>query len=856
MRIAVIENKLKDYIINVFHQHSDSGIELAGFWEWEPQRDAYQDISVGKIEDLDHEQYDAVLIAIKENRYLSRLLTYLHNKQVQNVYVVRLFALDMQKDFLREAQPMKLDGTWVDRMPEGDEKPYLVHLETHVCDHCNLNCKACNNFSPFVKEPSYADIDQFERDLKRLAELFSGIGRFFLLGGEPLLAPKLCCDMIRCFRKYFPTNELRVLTNATLILSMKDGFWNCLRENDVIIHISLYPPVKERIDEIRQRLEEERIKYLVFREVETFVKHWTAYPFEDEEYNNEHCGSAGCHYLRNGEISKCPDAILVDFMAKGHAEISGLRSNDSVKLADKTNAWELIDKIDSPIDLCQKCAFKRLEGIRWERVEEEAQLSDWLLPHRYEAESAKLKCANEKAKSEIDNLKRENERAKSEIDKLKCENEKINGELVFLNKKSECQNQKLSVLNEEIKSKDSELEENKNRISLYKKREKVLEKELNILQHKCNDANNSLKEVQQEYERIKNSYSNKIGRLITWVPRSARRVLKKMLKCVIPISLQELYEHYHNDILIGFQHYKLYMEKYGSDALILKTSGGTGDVYMAGRYYESLVKKLPDTTIPVFTVIHHSGYMTAELFDIKNIELIDYNSRRSLIHFGIFCGFNNVRLRVIHHHPRSLYISILYYMETVNDLSSADILKYTVYNDLKPSLSPKFDSRDDSYWFSIFKELNLQVGKTVLLCPYSVSMKPIPEVFWEKLAMKLISRGFCVVTNTKDSTEHAVQGTKSINVDIKRIVPFLNKCGYLLGVRSGLIDVTESALIKRIILYGEIRTGYRGKGGHSNSMIDHFSFNKWYERQDALELEYSEQFSDELTEQILNYIGE
>lgn len=224
MRIAVIENKLKDYIINVFHQHLNSEIELAGFLDWKPQQDAYQDIPIGKIEDLEREQYDAILIAVKDNRYLSRLLTYLHNKQMQNVYVVRLFALDKQEDFLREAQPMKLDGMWADRMPEGNEKPYLVHLETHVCDHCNLNCKACNNFSPFVKGPSYADIDQFERDLKRLAELFSGIGRFFLLGGEPLLAPKLCCDMIRCFRKYFPTNELRVLTNATLILSMKDGF--------------------------------------------------------------------------------------------------------------------------------------------------------------------------------------------------------------------------------------------------------------------------------------------------------------------------------------------------------------------------------------------------------------------------------------------------------------------------------------------------------------------------------------------------------------------------------------------------------------------------------------------------------
>lgn len=511
MRIAVIENRLKDYVIGVFNRHPDLNLELAGFLNWKPQQDAYQDIPIGKIEDLYHGQYDAVLIAIKENRYLSRLLTYLHKRHIQNVYVVRLFALDMQEDFLSEAQPMKLEGTRIDRMPGENEKPYLVHLETHVCDHCNLNCKACNNFSPFVKEPSYADIGQLEKDLQRLTELFSGIGRFFLLGGEPLLAPELCCDMIRCFRKYFPTNELRVLTNATLILSMKDVFWDCLRENDAIIHISLYPPVKERISEIRQRLEEEKVKYLVFREVETFAKRWTAYPFEDEKYNNERCGSAGCHYLRDGKISKCPDAILVDFMTEGNVGLSVLKSNDCVAIEEEADAWRLIEKIDNPIDLCKHCTHKRIERIQWERVEEEAQLSDWLLPHRYEVEVAQLKCANEKADSEIHRLKRENEKA--------------NGEIVILNKKSENQNQEICALNDEIKRKDSELEENKNRIFLYEERKKILEKELNLWKQRCNDANSSLKEVQQGYERIKNSYSNKIGRLVTWFPRKIRQIV-------------------------------------------------------------------------------------------------------------------------------------------------------------------------------------------------------------------------------------------------------------------------------------------------------------------------------------------
>lgn len=179
MRVAVIENRLKDYVIDIFNRHQDTEIELINFLEWKPNQEQYQGISIGKIEELYNGQFDIILVAIKENRYLSRLLTYLHKRHIQNVYIVRLFALDMQEDFLDETQSMYLHGIKVDCMPKENEKPYLVHLETHVCDHCNLNCKACNNFSPFVKEPSYADIGQFESDLKRLAELFSGIGRFF-----------------------------------------------------------------------------------------------------------------------------------------------------------------------------------------------------------------------------------------------------------------------------------------------------------------------------------------------------------------------------------------------------------------------------------------------------------------------------------------------------------------------------------------------------------------------------------------------------------------------------------------------------------------------------------------------------
>ena len=109
MKVAVIENRLKDYVIDIFNRHQDTEIELINFLEWKPNQEQYQGIPIGKIEELYNGQFDIILVAIKENRYLSRLLTYLHKKHIQNVYIVRLFALDMQEDFLDETQSMYLN---------------------------------------------------------------------------------------------------------------------------------------------------------------------------------------------------------------------------------------------------------------------------------------------------------------------------------------------------------------------------------------------------------------------------------------------------------------------------------------------------------------------------------------------------------------------------------------------------------------------------------------------------------------------------------------------------------------------------------------------------------------------------
>lgn len=66
----------------------------------------------------------------------------------------------------------------------------MDYFEIHLVEHCNLKCKACDNYSSIAEE-EYLDIENFENDMKRMRELFSGIQLIRLLGGEPLLHPNL-----------------------------------------------------------------------------------------------------------------------------------------------------------------------------------------------------------------------------------------------------------------------------------------------------------------------------------------------------------------------------------------------------------------------------------------------------------------------------------------------------------------------------------------------------------------------------------------------------------------------------------------------------------------------------------------
>lgn len=113
----------------------------------------------------------------------------------------------------------------------------INYIETHIVDHCNLNCSGCSHFSPLVKEKWFKDITEYESEMKRLSEIFN-INTIRVMGGEPLLHPDFM-QFLRITKKYFPNSYIILVTNG-LLLNRLEEYLDEFNKNNFILCLSDY----------------------------------------------------------------------------------------------------------------------------------------------------------------------------------------------------------------------------------------------------------------------------------------------------------------------------------------------------------------------------------------------------------------------------------------------------------------------------------------------------------------------------------------------------------------------------------------------------------------------------------------
>ena len=253
---------------------------------------------------------------------------------------------------------------------------YLEYLETHVINKCNLNCKGCSHFSNIVEdEDSVVELEVFERDFKRLRELFDHIFMIRLMGGEPFLNENLE-KYVEIVRKYFPKSDLRILTNGILIPKVGDQLLNQLSIKGVKIDISCYKPTNDLRKEIENRLQMFGIEFDFSEVINTFHRRLNLSGDNDKQEMYSCCPSNICTFIHDGKMAVCPAPFMSKFLNK-RFNTSVYVESDLLDLNQPNITAEIVKKyLKTPMKSCGFCSMP--EDFKWQ-CGTKPVLEDWLI---------------------------------------------------------------------------------------------------------------------------------------------------------------------------------------------------------------------------------------------------------------------------------------------------------------------------------------------------------------------------------------------------------------------------------------------------------------------------------------------
>ena len=260
-------------------------------------------------------------------------------------------------------------------------KPALHHFEIHLTDHCNLNCKGCAHFSNLCT-PTFADLAEFEDDMRSMAHMFSSVRQIYLLGGEPLLHPNVS-KFVYAARTAFPKHtRIYLMTNGTLVTQMKDDFWQALHDTKTILLVDDYPIAIPRVDiDLMGKAKQVKVEWTAPRTqffkvpIDPAGGHDAAWSFKEcQGYNN-------CPIVRDGKLYPCAYIAYADVFRDAFG-INGLTvyPTDSISIRDETDPEKVMEFLRNPVHWCSNCDMGNREFFQWGLSK--GEISEWTCTSR------------------------------------------------------------------------------------------------------------------------------------------------------------------------------------------------------------------------------------------------------------------------------------------------------------------------------------------------------------------------------------------------------------------------------------------------------------------------------------------
>ncbi len=300
----------------------------------------------------------------------------------QNDYLTRFFDIGIALENVYIAKSLEQEYSTRESIADIFDPYYscrkLPYLEFHIADHCNLKCANCEHYSGLVNEEIFTDFTKFSQDIRQLKKFIDEIGMIRILGGEPLLNPEIE-DYLRLVSEVYPNAPICVVTNALHIKAMPDSFFETLNNccEGSVIDISLYPVMKDSIDDVEKYLSGKNVRYSVSPMNNRFRKQQKLTASDDNEMHEKfaHCFQKGCVNLYAGKLAAC----FLPFTTKYFNAYFDrhLPEDGAIDLYEEGLTTEMIRKhLSVPFERCRYC----MEPIEeeWHIIHNPSILEDWV----------------------------------------------------------------------------------------------------------------------------------------------------------------------------------------------------------------------------------------------------------------------------------------------------------------------------------------------------------------------------------------------------------------------------------------------------------------------------------------------
>lgn len=254
-----------------------------------------------------------------------------------------------------------------------------LSFEVHLCEHCNLNCKGCDNFSPIAEE-EYVSADSFNKELGQMAKIFGkkGIGEVRLLGGEPLLHPEIS-RLLHIARSNMPFATISVITNGLLLPKMDDCFIKTCKRDRIQLLITRYP-VSFDYDKVVKSLRMRGIKTGVFNEeaLKTlYKKPMDVTGSQDSQKMFDLCMNANhCISLREGKLFTCSTIPNIRHFNNRFGMNLAVTKEDYIDIFKVTDKRKIRKFLSRSVPFCKYCDIENEQfGIKWEVSKKE--IKEW-----------------------------------------------------------------------------------------------------------------------------------------------------------------------------------------------------------------------------------------------------------------------------------------------------------------------------------------------------------------------------------------------------------------------------------------------------------------------------------------------